>query len=60
MEPLSLKPKGPTKLIPIDEYTWIETSVNIPDDVARQKFLKKWKSNLTASIWKPGQQVQQR
>jgi hypothetical protein len=36
-----LKPKYPTKLVRINTNTWIETKVDVPDEVARQKFLSK-------------------
>jgi ribonucleotide reductase beta subunit family protein with ferritin-like domain len=29
------------KLIRIDESTWIEASVDVPDQIARQKYLEK-------------------
>ena len=36
-----LKPKYPTKLVRINTTTWIETKADVPDEVARQKFLLK-------------------
>jgi hypothetical protein len=35
------KSKNPTKLIQIDENTWIETFIDVPDDIARQRFIKR-------------------
>ncbi len=32
---------GPRKLIQINNYTWIEKRADVPDEVARQKFLLK-------------------
>jgi hypothetical protein len=36
-----LKRKYPTKLVRVNANTWIETKVDIPDEVAREKFLLK-------------------
>ncbi|MGB8489680.1 MAG: hypothetical protein WCE64_01340 [Bacteroidales bacterium] len=35
------KPKHLTKLVRIDETTWIETKADVPDEVARKRFLDK-------------------
>ncbi len=35
------KPKHPTKLVRIDDTTWIETKAEVPDEIARKKFLEK-------------------
>jgi len=34
-------PSGPRKLIQINNYTWIEKRADVPDEIARQKFLLK-------------------
>lgn len=36
-----IEPSGPKKLIQINNYTWIEKRADVPDEVARQKFLLK-------------------
>jgi hypothetical protein len=35
-----IKPKGATKFVRINDKTLIEISVDIPDDVARDKYFK--------------------
>jgi hypothetical protein len=35
-----IKPKGATKFVRINDKTLIEISVEIPDDVARDKYFK--------------------
>ena len=32
---------GPKKLVQINNYTWIEKRADVPDEIARQKFLLK-------------------
>jgi hypothetical protein len=45
--------KNATKLIRIDEYTWIEKKGDEPDDVARQKFLMKLSRFLNSPNLRP-------
>ena len=35
------EPTKALKLVRINNYTWIEKKVDVPDDVAREKFLSK-------------------
>ena len=48
------KPKHPTKLVRIDDTTWIETKADVPDEVARRKFLEKVARALNPPVLVPG------
>jgi hypothetical protein len=55
--PAHSKSRNGARLVRIDETTWIETVADVPDNVARDKFMEKIARRSAGTIGQPVRNV---